>query len=636
MAEAKQVVHARKGRSSEVGLFVAAASAPRSMQGGLMPRDTVDQGMLTGTTMAITYLISTVLQDFIDAATDTIVNDRVERGVIDSKTAEAKRIRYAAVASGATLLTGLIGQRIFSQQKDETTTRSVLRTLSYWSAVTGMAGLGVTGIESAVEPPGEQSKKRRPAWPLIIPAGALLAFVLDILRPAKKGVSSRRNDVNAVRPVRAIGIGVGVSFVLASFVAAERMFARQTDKVVERYAPSLRSLGVPVGHIVGLGGIVLGLRETVRWAMRKAEHGGSIIETGFATAPSSTLVSGSKPSLVAWETLSREGRRFVSTARTADDIATVMHHRNAKDPIRIFVGLDSAGTEEARVKLALAELERTKAYEREVIVVASPTGTGYLNYVMAESVEYCSNGNSAIVALQYSKRPSPLSLDRVSYGHTQFRMLLNGIKRYLKAHPELKPRIVLFGESLGAWTSQDAFMHQGTDGFEILGVSAALWIGTPTQSTWKSEVLTPQKRLDTDYDSIGLFHTTEELLAYPPRKRTKLRYVMLTNANDPIAKFGLRLLFQAPDWLQNDNPLRPLTNVSRWRTPGTFMQTLIDMKNALKPKPGEFVSDGHDYRATLLPFVNEIYRFGVAPAQLPTIEAALVRNEIARAKRITL
>ena len=58
------------------------------------------------------------------------------------------------------------------------------------------------------------------------------------------------------------------------------------------------------------------------------------------------------------------------------------------------------------------------------------------------------------------------------------------------------------------------------------------------------------------------------------------------------------------------------------------------MKNALKPKPGEFVSDGHDYRATLLPFVNEIYHFGIPQKKLPEIEAALIRNEIARAKRM--
>lgn len=620
-----------RDRSSDVGLFVAAASAPRSMQDGLMPRNTVDQGIVTGTTMAVAYLLGAIYQDVVDGATDAIINDKIERGVLDANTADDKRIQYTAVASGAALIGGLVGQRVFKQKDDEKNTNAILRTASYWGTITGLAGLMVAAIEGAVHKTSDPLGKRRPLWPFIIPAGALIALTLDILRPATKGLSSHDNDI---KPLRALGIGVGVSLVLGGFVAAEQALAKQTNRLADKYFPVLRPLGIPVGHIVAFGGIVYGMREAIRQVMRKAEHGGSMIETGFATAPDIALVSGSAKSKIAWDSLSREGRRFVSTFTTPEDIKHVRNAKTAKQPIRLFVGLDSAPTEEERVNLALAELARTKAYERELIVVASPTGTGYLNYIMAESVEYCSNGNSAIVTLQYSKRPSPLSLDRVGTGHAQYRMLLNGMKKFLKEHPEYKPRIVLFGESLGAWTSQDAFMHQGTEGFEILGVSAALWIGTPTQSTWKNEILNPKKRLDTNYETVGSFNTTEELMALSPKQRAKLQYVLLTNANDPIAKFGLRLLFQAPDWLNNDSKDRLLTSVPRWRTPGTFIATLIDTKNALKPKPGEFVADGHDYRGTLLPFVNAVYGFNLPEDKLPVIEQAMMRNEIARAKRM--
>lgn len=623
---------APRHRGREVGLFVAAASAPRSMQSGLMPRDTKDQGIVTGTTMATAYMLGAAFQDIIDGATDAIVNDRVKRGVITKETAEKKRITYSAIASGVALFGGLAGQRLLKQQKDEPLLRPVARTVSFWTAVAGVAGLAVAGLEAGARSITKDNKRPPTIWPFIIPFGALFAMSLDAIRRPKIQSAS---VISTVKPWRALGIGVGVSFILASLAAGEDAIAKQTDKLVAKYLPALKSLRIPVGHAVGLGIITAGVQGAVQYVMHKAEQGGDVIEDGFRTAPTSSLVSGSMASLVPWETLSKEGRRFVSTARPRADINKIMHTKKAKNPIRIFVGLDSEFSEEKRVQLALAELERTHAYERSVIVVVSPTGTGYINYVMAESVEYCSKGDAAIVALQYSKRPSPLSLDRVSYGHAQYRMFLNGMKKYLKQHPEYHPRIVLFGESLGAWTSQDAFMHQGTEGFEVLNVSAALWIGTPTQSTWKNEVLAPQRRLDTDYSTIGAFHSTNELFALPDADRESLQYVMLTNANDPIAKFGLRLLFQAPDWLQNDNPLRALTNVPRWRTPGTFLQTLVDMKNALKPKPGEFVSDGHDYRATLLPFVNEIYRFKVPQDQLPEIEKALIRNEIARAKRIS-
>lgn len=622
-----------RDRSNEVGLCVAAASAPRSMQNGLMPRSTADQGIATGVTMSIAYLLAAIGQDVIDGATNTIVNDRVQRGVIDAKTAQKRQLQYSALASSIALFAGFAGQTILSQKSEEKAPRAIFRTLSYWTSVVGAAGLSVVSIE-ALTKTRDSNNTNKQLWPLIIPVGVLLALGIDRVKPA----SNFKTQIQSsnVKRTRAIGIGLGVSLMLAGFVFAEKTVAKQLNKLVNKYVPSMGSLHIPVGHIVALWGIIFAGKEAVNFAMKKAEHGGDVVEYAFADYPKSNLVSGSRKSYVPWGTLSKEGRRFVSTVRSARDIENVMKITKAKEPIRIFVGLDSEKTEENRVNLALAELERTKAYERELIVVTSPTGTGYINYVMAESVEYCSKGNDAIVALQYSKRPSPLSLDRVNYGHIQFRMLLNGIKKYLKEHPECHPRIVLFGESLGAWTSQDAFMYQGTDGFNFLGVDAALWIGTPAQSSWKNQVLDGQKRLDTDYESIGTFHSTEQLMALPKKQRDKLKYVMLTNANDPIAKFDIKLLFQSPYWLQNDNPNKMLTGVPRWRAPGTFIQTLIDMKNALKPKPGQFVSDGHDYRATLLPFVNEIYRLNVPAIQLASINKAMIRNEIERAKKISL
>ena len=85
------------------------------------------------------------------------------------------------------------------------------------------------------------------------------------------------------------------------------------------------------------------------------------------------------------DTLSREGRRFVSTVTTPED--SKRNVKTAQQPIRVFVGLDSAQSEEERANLALAELARTNAYERELIVAALPTGTsclvGQSHYAMA-------------------------------------------------------------------------------------------------------------------------------------------------------------------------------------------------------------------------------------------------------------
>ncbi len=52
-----------------------------------------------------------------------------------------------------------------------------------------------------------------------------------------------------------------------------------------------------------------------------------------------------------------------------------------------------------------------------------------------------------------------------------------------------RPKFVLFGESLGAWTSQDPFVDRGTQGLVDTGIDHAIWIGTPHFSKWKEQVL---------------------------------------------------------------------------------------------------------------------------------------------------
>ena len=147
------------------------------------------------------------------------------------------------------------------------------------------------------------------------------------------------------------------------------------------------------------------------------------------------------------------------------------------------------------MNLAVEELKRTGAFDRELLIAISPTGTGYVNYVTLECCEYFTLGNCAAVTLQYSKRPSPLSMDRVWEGRKQFRMLLSALRRELyRRDPDNRPRLVIFGESLGAHTSQDAFLNEGTQGLEDAGVDRALWIGQPASQqmeaagAWRAQV----------------------------------------------------------------------------------------------------------------------------------------------------
>ena len=194
--------------------------------------------------------------------------------------------------------------------------------------------------------------------------------------------------------------------------------------------------------------------------------------------------------------------------------------------------------------------------------------------------------------------------------------------------------MVLFGESLGAWTSQDAFAHRGTQGLVDAGVDRALWIGTPYMSKWKQQVL-DDDRPDVDRGLVGRFNDFGELEALDPEARRKLRFVMITHDNDAVGHFGLDLLVRAPDWLgPAETRAATVPGAEQWRSPTTFVQTLVDMKNAANVVPGQFEAKGHDYRADLARFVREVYDLPATDTQLAAVEQALRAAELERKRRL--
>jgi hypothetical protein len=361
------------------------------------------------------------------------------------------------------------------------------------------------------------------------------------------------------------------------------------------------------------------------------------VEPGYATAPASPLLSGSPESLLPFADLGQQGRRFVTDVVTPELIEEVMGEPAVAQPVRTYVGFNSEPLyQTGRAELALAELDRAGAFERSYLLLISPTGTGWVDQTLIEAAEFLTRGDIATCCIQYARYPSFLSVQKVALGRRQFRLLLWGVKQRLAGLPAAgRPRVLVFGESMGAWTSSDVVMYQGIDGFDHYGIDRALWVGLPWLAKWSRSGMTRGSSTLVPRGTVEVFDRQEQLQELTEEERARLRAVVLSHDNDPIAVFGPDLLVQRPIWLANGRRGRGVPEQMRWLPLATFLQTGMDAMNAMLKVPGEFTSFGHDYRADMAGFVGDAYRLPKATAaQLAGIERTLRTLELERAERI--
>jgi uncharacterized membrane protein len=361
------------------------------------------------------------------------------------------------------------------------------------------------------------------------------------------------------------------------------------------------------------------------------------VEPAYAAPPASPLLSGSPDSLLPFADLGQQGRRYVTDVVTPELIAEVMGEEAVAHPVRTYVGFNSEPIyQTGRAELALAELDRTGAFDRSHLLLVSPTGTGWVDHTLIETAEFLTRGDIATCCIQYGRYPSFLSVQKVALGKSQFRLLLWGIKQRLAERPpERRPRVLVFGESLGAWTSSDVVMFQGIEGFDHYGIDRALWVGLPWLAKWSRSGMARGSSALVPEGTVAVFDRHEQLQELTDEQRKRLRAVILSHDNDPIAVLGPELLIQAPWWLADGRRGRGVPDTMHWRPLITFIQTAMDAANAMVSVPGKFGSFGHDYRADMVRFVQDAYRLPAASErQLGRIEETLRSLELERAQRI--
>ena len=135
--------------------------------------------------------------------------------------------------------------------------------------------------------------------------------------------------------------------------------------------------------------------------------------------------------------------------------------------------------------------------------------------------------------------------------------------------------------------------------------------------------------------TVRVFDRHEHLAALDDGQRARLRAVVVSHDNDPIAVLGPDLLVQRPPWLADGRRGRGVPDTMRWRPVDTFIQTGMDAMNAMLLTPGEFASFGHDYRADMAAFVRDAYGLPEATdEQLDRIEKVLRSLDFERSERI--
>jgi uncharacterized membrane protein len=358
--------------------------------------------------------------------------------------------------------------------------------------------------------------------------------------------------------------------------------------------------------------------------LKGIEAGNAQTEIAYAEPPTSHSVSGSTFSLAPYPSLGLQGRRLVSEVTPSEAIIEVMGTEPSGEPVRVFVGMDSADSAADQVEMAIQELRRAGGFDKSMIIAASPAGTGYVNYISVEAAELMSLGDVATVAIQYGGLPSMFSVFRIEEASSLYADLLTRLREEID-RLDRNIQLVAYGESLGALTSQNG-VRVVSSGDDLI-VDAALWVGTPAGSALFEEL--------TKDDRIPVYDNFDQYLDSAPPEGTNLGVTFVNHDNDPVTKFTPSDAYEMPEWLEEVDRGRGTNPHQRWLPGIAFWQGLIDTKNAATVVPGEFFSTGHDYRADLAEFVRVAFGFSdVTDEQMEHIEERLRASEIRRSEAI--
>ncbi len=182
-------------------------------------------------------------------------------------------------------------------------------------------------------------------------------------------------------------------------------------------------------------------------------------------------------------------------------------------------------------------------------------------------------------------------------------MLIDAVHdRWQQLPPDHRPKLVLYGESLGSMAGQAAFGW--LPDIRRKGFDAVLWVGPPQESPlWHALIVRRDPgttEVEPRYDNGRTVRFSEANdpadvtgVAGPPWVGT--RVLFLQHPSDPVVWWSPDLLFGRPNWLIEPRG-QDRTALMRWYPVVTFWQVSADLTNA-EGVPG---GHGHNYSNDIL------------------------------------
>lgn len=393
----------------------------------------------------------------------------------------------------------------------------------------------------------------------------------------------------------AVAIAFGVFLIICA--RGVMFFRRLVADRLRPYLPRRIAYGLSATIVavtlffIGNGVIARGLLNAADAFFLRADE---LVDEKVAR-PLGPLECGSEDSLVDWDSIGRRGKEFLVGGPTQQALQEFWGDgREVAQPIRVYVGLRSAESTQEQAELAVEELKRVGAFERSLLVVATPTGTGWLDPGAVDTIEYLHAGDTAIVSTQYSYLPSWITiLVDPKRSIDSARHLFEAVHDYWKTLPDdARPRLYLHGLSLGSLGSEVS-----APWYAILEdpPQGAVWSGPPFPSThwgYLSAARNPDSPawLPTFRDGSIVRFTAQENTLDTDQRWGPLRTVYIQYASDPMVFFSPDLLFKKPAWLSD--PRGPdVSPHLKWYPVVTFLKVAFDLPMAISVPMGY----GHNY-----------------------------------------